>query len=223
VACWAETGEHADRIRSVNAESPRHVWCIDNGGLREIRQLGSNIDAGAVQQRCADITADDLATIVYTSGTTGPPKGCMLTHGNFRAEIHGALEALPEIFERENSSTLLFLPLAHVFARIIEVGAIRAGARPGHTSDIANLTALLQEFQPTFVLAVPRVFEKVYNAASQKAYADNRGKIFDRATQVAITYSQALDKRRGPGLLLKARHRLFDKLVFSKLRASLGG
>lgn len=223
VACWAETGEHADRIRSVDAESPRHVWCIDNGGLREVRQLGSDIDAGAVQQRCADITADDLATIVYTSGTTGPPKGCMLTHRNFRAEIGGALEALPELFEREHSSTLLFLPLAHVFARIIELGAIRAGARLGHTSDIANLTELLQEFQPTFILAVPRVFEKVYNAASQKAYADNRGQIFDRATQTAIAYSRALDSKRGPGLWLRVRHKIFDRLVFSKLRASLGG
>lgn len=223
VACWTETDEHAGRIRSMNADSLRQVWCIDHGGLEEIRQLAGDTGTEAVEQRCADIAADDLATIVYTSGTTGPPKGCMLTHRNFRAEIGGALDALPELFERDHSSTLLFLPLAHVFARIIELGAVRAGARLGHTSDIANLTDLFQEFQPTFILAVPRVFEKVYNAASQKAYADNRGTIFDRATQTAIAYSRALDTKRGPGLWLKARHRLFDKLVYSQLRAALGG
>jgi len=146
----------------------------------------------------------------------------MLTHANFRFEIAAAIELLPELFATEGASTLLFLPLAHVFARIIQVGAIRSGTTLGHTADIRNLVTHLGEFQPTFVLAVPRVFEKVFNTASTLAYANGRGKVFDRATQTAIAYSRALDEG-GPGMSLRSRHKVYDRLVYGKLRGALGG
>lgn len=222
-ACWVETAELSELIDTSAHHGLQHVWSIEDGDIDALIRGATTVSETDVQARGESIGGDDLATIVYTSGTTGPPKGCMITHRNLRTEIAGALDALPELFESEDSSTLLFLPLAHVFARIIQVGAIRAGSRLGHTSDIGNLTELFNEFKPSFVLAVPRVFEKVYTAASQKAYADNRGKIFDRATQAAIAYSRALDTKRGPGVMLRIRHRIYDKLVFGKLRDALGG
>jgi long-chain acyl-CoA synthetase len=146
----------------------------------------------------------------------------MLTHGNFMFELGVATQSLDRLFAGEGASTLLFLPLAHVFARIVQVGAIKMRVRLGHSADIKNLVEDLGVFQPTFILAVPRVFEKVFNTASQRAAADGRGRIFDSAVRVSISYSQACD-RSGPGPLLRARHALFDRLVFRKLRAALGG
>ena len=168
------------------------------------------------------MTPQSVATLIYTSGTTGRPKGCMLTHGNFMFELGVATGILDELFELDDASTLLFLPLAHVFARIIQIGSVQSRVRLGHSADIKNLVDDLAVFQPTFILAVPRVFEKVFNTASQRAVADGRGKIFDVAVNTAVAYSQAQD-RSGPGPLLRARHRLFDRLVYSKLRAALGG
>ncbi len=231
VAAVVESPHHRERVDSVRdaATSLQHVWCLDDGGLDAVRAQASQVDDAQLEQARATLTSDSLATLIYTSGTTGRPKGCRLTHGNFRAELGGALERLPELFGREGASTLLFLPLAHVFARIIQVGAIRSGARLGHTADVKDLVADLGEYQPTFVLAVPRVFEKVFNSASTKAYADGKGRIFDRAVATAIAYSKAQDAttRRGApkrvGPVLAARHALFDRLVYGKLRAALGG
>ena len=224
VAAVVETAQHLGRLEKARSESPdlHHVWTLDEGGLEQVVEAGAPVDDATLEQARATLAPDSLATLIYTSGTTGRPKGCCLTHGNFRAELGGALEQLPELFGRENASTLLFLPLAHVFARIIQVGAVRSGTRLGHTADVKDLVEHLGEFQPTFVLAVPRVFEKVFNSASTKAYADGRGAIFDRAVRTAIAYSRALDDGK-PGLALRARHRLFDRLVFGRLRAALGG
>jgi len=174
-----------------------------------------------VETRRRSLTSDSLATLIYTSGTTGRPKGCQLTHGNFLSEVRNIVRGLPELFN-EQGSTLLFLPLAHVFARAIEVGCVEAGVLMGHTPDVKNLLADLEVFRPTFVLSVPRVFEKIYNSAQAKATADGKGKIFDRAAAVAIAYSQALDQG-GAGVLLKIQHTVFDKLVYGKLRNALGG
>jgi long-chain acyl-CoA synthetase len=160
--------------------------------------------------------------LIYTSGTTGKPKGCMLTHGNFMFELGVAVDELHELFDAHNASTLLFLPLAHVFARIIQIGAVKSRAKLGHSADIKNLVADLGEFKPTFILAVPRVFEKVFNSASQRATADGRGRIFDRAADVAIAWSRASDGKRVP-VRLRAQHALFDRLVYGKLRQALGG
>ena len=143
-------------------------------------------------------TARSLATIIYTSGTTGRPKGCELTHGNFLDLAENATEKLSDVVRADGASTLLFLPLAHVFARFIEVLCVSAKARMGHSADIKTLLDDFAGFQPTFVLAVPRVFEKIYNSAEAKAAAEGKGKIFLRAATVAIAYSEALDSG-GPG------------------------
>jgi long-chain acyl-CoA synthetase len=183
---------------------------------------GAEVSEEQVEKRRTAVTPDSLATLIYTSGTTGRPKGCELTHGNFMFELGVAVDALRPLFSAERSSTLLFLPLAHVFARIIQVGVIKARARLGHSPDATQLLDDLAAFQPTFILAVPRVFEKVYNSASQKAQIEGRGRIFDAATSTAIAYSRALDGRR-IRLPLRLRHLLFDRLVYAKLRAALGG
>jgi long-chain acyl-CoA synthetase len=224
VAAIVETDVHRERLEEARSDvhGLSQVWCFDSGAVDDIATRGSTVSDAELESRRAALTSDTLATLIYTSGTTGRPKGCCLTHGNFRSELTAAIELLPELFDAEGASTLLFLPLAHVFARIVQVGAIRSGAKLGHTADIKDLTTHLGEFQPTFVLAVPRVFEKVFNSASTKAYADGRGKIFDRAAQTAIAYSKALDGG-GPGIVLRTRHRVFDSLVYGKLRHALGG
>ncbi|MGH3459633.1 AMP-dependent synthetase/ligase [Aeromicrobium sp.] len=228
VAAIVETDDHASRVAEARKEAPdlAHVWTFDpsvtSGGIASIADSGREVADEALDGRRKALGPDSIATLIYTSGTTGRPKGCQLTHGNFRAELAGAMERLPEVFGRDEASTLLFLPLAHVFARIIQVGAIRAGAKLGHTADIRDLVNHLGEFEPTFLLAVPRVFEKVFNTASNNAYADGRGKIFDRAVQTAISYSRAQDSGK-PRVALRARHALFDRLVYGKLREALGG
>lgn len=222
VAAIVESDAHLARVKEAQAPDLRDVWVLDGEAIDEIAARGAEVSDADVESRRAALTSDTLATLIYTSGTTGRPKGCELTHGNFRYELGAAIPELPELFEREGASTLLFLPLAHVFARIIQVGAIRSGAKLGHTADVKDLVTHLGSYQPTFVLAVPRVFEKVFNTASSKAYADGKGKIFDRAAQTAIAYSKALDGGK-PGLALRTRHALFDRLVFGRLRAALGG
>jgi long-chain acyl-CoA synthetase len=224
VAAIVENDGHLSKVDQARAEAPDldHVWTIDTGGLDDLRASGADVTDDDLELRRSALTSDTLATLIYTSGTTGRPKGCRLTHGSFRYELDAATDQLDGLFAPEDASTLLFLPLAHVFARVIQVGAIRSGAKLGHTADVKELVTHLGTFHPTFVLAVPRVFEKVFNSASGKAYADGKGKIFDRAVQTAIGYSRALDGGR-PGLALRARHALFDRLVYGKLRDALGG
>ncbi len=223
-AVVVETAEHMARVAAARRELSEldHVWSLDDRAIDVLVSLGADIDDAEVEKRRAGVTPSSAATLIYTSGTTGRPKGCVLTHGNFMFEIGVAVDELDNLFDAEEASTLLFLPLAHVFARIIQIGAIRARVRLGHSADVKNLLHDLEGFRPTFILAVPRVFEKVFNTASQKAAADGRGRIFDKAADTAIAYSRALDDGR-PGLALRARHAVFDKLVYAKLRAALGG
>ncbi|WP_193605483.1 AMP-dependent synthetase/ligase [Nocardioides dongkuii] len=223
-AIVAETPDHVSRVAEVRSdlEHLNHVWSITDNAIDVFRRLGADVSDEELEKRRTTATPLDLATLIYTSGTTGRPKGCMLTHGNFMFELGVAVDELERLFETEGASTLLFLPLAHVFARIIQIGSVRSRARLGHSADIKNLLADLQSFRPTFILAVPRVFEKVFNTASQKATADGRGKIFDRAAETAIAYSRGLDKGR-PSLAVRARHAVFSRLVYGKLRAALGG
>ncbi len=223
-ACVVESTGHADKVASVQdqAVEMRHTWTIDDGGMSALETLGAEVSDDDLEKRRAAITSDDLATLIYTSGTTGRPKGCMLTHGNFRFELGAALDELGELFDADEASTLLFLPLAHVFARIVQIGAIRRGAKLGHTADIKDLVSHLGQFKPTFILAVPRVFEKVYNSASLGAAADGKGKIFDAATETAIAYSTSLDTGK-TRITLRLKHKVFDRLVYTKLRGALGG
>ncbi|WP_396447193.1 AMP-dependent synthetase/ligase [Actinomadura sp.] len=222
-AVFAETAEHAARVAEVRDRLPAlaHVWEIDGGGIEEVVALGAETGDDVVEERRRSRTAADIATLVYTSGTTGRPKGCEITHGNLVSTARNAVQGAISEVVVEGSSTLLFLPLAHVFARMIEVATIEGGIVLGH-SDIPNLLPDLASFRPTFLLAVPRVFEKVYNGAEQKAAAEGKGKIFKAAAETAIAYSRALDAGR-PGLGLRARHKLFDVLVYGKLRAAVGG
>jgi long-chain acyl-CoA synthetase len=200
-----------------------HLWLMDPG-LGELTAGGTGVTEETLNERARAVGAADLATVIYTSGTTGRPKGCQLTHENLLADVRnafmGPLTAMHSVAE---PSTLLFLPLAHVFARIIEVGCLESGIVLGHCSDMNDLLPDLASFKTTFVLAVPRFFEKVYNGAEQRAIGEGKGKIFARAARTAVAYSEALDTASGPGLRLRAEHALFDRLVYGKMRAALGG
>jgi long-chain acyl-CoA synthetase len=224
VAAVVENAAHGAVVDSARDEAPalREVWQIEAGAVDELTVLGQQISDAELDKRRTAVTPGDLATLIYTSGTTGRPKGCKISHASFMDELGTATKVLPSLFRLDGASTLLFLPLAHVFARIIQVGCVMMRVKVGHTADVKNLVSDLGEFKPTFILSVPRVFEKVFNTASQTAHAAGKGKIFDAAAQTAIDYSQALDKG-GPGLGLKAKHALFDKLVYAKLRNVLGG
>lgn len=209
--------EVADRLPDCT-----RAWIFDDGALDTLVAAGAGISDEELERRRATLNPESLATIIYTSGTTGRPKGCMLTHGNFMFEVDNIVAGMPQLFTVQGASTLLFLPLAHVFGRIIQLGCIHSGTRLGHAPDVKNLLGDLQSFQPTFLLAVPRVFEKVFNSAQQKATAEGKGNIFNTAAQTAIDYSKSLDTG-GPGLGLKIKHKLFDRLVYGKLRAAMGG
>jgi len=224
VACFVETPAHQETVAQVRDRVPglREVWQIDAGALAELVTGGAAVDDAEVTRRRRLPRADDVATIIYTSGTTGRPKGCVLTHRNLYSDIANAVPGLTALFH-EGASTLLFLPLAHSFARLIQLGVVHARVRMGHLPDVKDLVATLGEFKPTFVLSVPRVFEKVYNTAKQRAHADGKGRIFDAADRTAVAYSEALDRPGGPGLGLRVRHGILDRLVYGRLRAALGG
>lgn len=209
--------EVADRLPDCT-----RAWIFDDGALDTLAAAGAGISDEELEKRRATLNPESLATIIYTSGTTGRPKGCMLTHGNFMFEVSNIVAGMPQLFSVQGASTLLFLPLAHVFGRIIQLGCIHSGTRLGHAPDVKNLLGDLQSFQPTFLLAVPRVFEKVFNSAQQKATAEGKGNIFNTAAQTAIDYSKSLDTG-GPGLGLKLKHKVFDRLVYGKLRTAMGG
>ncbi|GAB6984768.1 AMP-dependent synthetase/ligase [Nocardioides pyridinolyticus] len=223
-AVVAEGPDHLARISEVRSglEDLNHVWSIGGNAVGTLTSLGADISDEELEKRRTSATPLDLATLIYTSGTTGRPKGCMLTHGNFMFELGVAVDELERLFQEEDGSTLLFLPLAHVFARIIQIGCVKSRTRMGHTADIKQLLPDLAEFRPTFILAVPRVFEKVFNTASQRATADGRGKIFDAAAETAIAHSRGLERGKVP-LPVRAKHAVFDRLVYGKLRSALGG
>ncbi|MGY1773370.1 AMP-dependent synthetase/ligase [Blastococcus sp. SYSU D00813] len=222
-AMIVEKGEHAAAVDSVRDQAPDlgPVYVIEDDALGTLTAAGAEVPDSELDARRATLNADSLATLIYTSGTTGRPKGCELTHRNFLFEVGNGMSLLGR-FMNVQGSLLLFIPLAHVLARVLQVGAIKTRTVIGHTPDVKNLVEDLGAFKPTFVLAVPRVFEKVFNQAKAKAEGDGKGKIFDRAAQVAIDWSRAQDTG-GPGLALRAQHALFDKLVYGKLRAALGG
>jgi len=228
-ACFAETAGFGDMIGSLRDRLPElsQIWSIEPGAgasLDSLRAAGAGVGDAVIAERTATATASDLATVIYTSGTTGRPKGCELTHANLLADVRNAFYGpLAKVTEVGDASTLLFLPLAHVFARIIQVGCLEGGVVLGHCGDLTALLPALASFRPTFILAVPRVFEKVYNSAEQKAVSERKGAIFGRAARVAIAYSRALDEPGRTSFGLRAQHMLFDRLAYGKLRAALGG
>ena len=218
-----ETPDHFARFDEIRADVPavRNVWQIDLGDLDKLVEAGTGVADEEIERRRKLAKGSDLATLIYTSGTTGKPKGCIITHSNFVELSRNAQARIPEVVNPD-SSTLLFITLAHIFARFISVLAVHGGVKVGHQADTKQLVPSMGSFKPTFLLAVPRVFEKVYNSSEQKAEAGGKGKIFRKAADVAIAHSKAVDAGHVP-LGLKLQFALFDRLVLSKIRAALGG
>ncbi len=224
VAVVVENAEHAALVDEVrDALGGLQMWQIDGdpGAVDALGALGERVPEAAVLDRRRAVRADDLATLIYTSGTTGRPKGCALTHRNMQSEVRSVAAVFPQLLTA-GGSVLLFLPLAHVFGKAIQCGATYTGTVIGHTADVSDLVGDLRVFRPTFLLAAPRVFEKVFNAARQRAHDEGKGKIFDAAADTAIAWSRARDTG-GPDVLLRLKHSLFDRLVYAKLRAAVGG
>ena len=222
VAIIVETPALAELVQPVLPATCKHVWNITYNALATLTHEGKDVSDDEITKRREQLKPETLATLIYTSGTTGKPKGVQLTHGNFLSECGNVVNGASDLFLKPGGSTLLFLPVAHVFGRMVQIGSITAGLHLAHCSDLTKLPTDLASFKPTFVLAVPRIFEKVYNGAEAKAQAAGKGKIFHKAAEVAIAYSKALDtKKISP--LLKLQHGLFDKLVYVKIRTGLGG
>jgi long-chain acyl-CoA synthetase len=223
VAIIVETPALRDLVQTVIPSHTRQVWTMTDDVLSILREAGKNIGDDEIERRRNAVTPASLATLIYTSGTTGKPKGVQLTHANFLSETGNVAQGASELFLKPGGSTLLFLPVAHVFGRMVQIGAIASGLHLAHCSDpVTRLPMDLASFKPTFVLAVPRIFEKIYNGAEARAEAAGKGKIFKKAADVAIAYSEGLDKK-GMSPVLKFKHAIFDKLVYSKIRAGMGG
>lgn len=224
VMLFVESQDHLDRFEQIKAATPlvRSVYSFADDSLDKLVELGREVSSDTIEMRRKSAKLSDLSTLIYTSGTTGKPKGCELTHRGFVELCKNATLEMPEVVY-PGANMLLFIPLAHVFARFIEVLCVYAGVRVGHQPDAKNIAPAMVSFKPTFLLAVPRVFEKVYNSAEQKAEAAGKGNIFRKAAYTAIAYSKALDTAKGPSIGLTIQHKLFDVLVYKKLRAAMGG
>ena len=225
IAVIVETADHFARFDEVHPDLPaiRNVWQIDLGDLDKLVASGADVPDEEIERRRTLAVGSDIATLIYTSGSTGRPKGCVLTHSNFVELSRNSAVALKEVVLAENASTLLFITTAHIFARFISVLAVHGGVRVGHQPDTKQLLPSLGSFKPTFLLAVPRVFEKVYNVSEQKAEAGGKGKIFRSAADTAVAHSTAKESGAKIPLGLKLKFALFDRLVYGKLRAAMGG
>lgn len=225
VGCIVESRDHSDRLDEVRADLPlvRNVWAMHLGDLDKLVSAGAAVEDAEIDRRRSLANGDDIATLIYTSGSTGRPKGCVLTHSNFVELARNSAKSLSEVVETPGASTLLFITTAHVFARFISILDVHAGVKTGHQPDTKQLLPSLGSFQPTFLLAVPRVFEKVYNSAEQKAEAGGKGKIFRAAAAAAIEHSKLEQAGSKIPLGLKIKFAVFDRLVYSKLRAAMGG
>ena len=224
-AAIVESSEHGQRLDEVRSDLPlvREVWAMHAGDLDSLVARGADVEDAEIARRRAIANSSDIATLIYTSGSTGRPKGCVLTHGNFVELARNSAKALHEVVETPGASTLLFITTAHVFARFISLLNVHAGVKTGHQPDTKQLLPALGSFKPTFLLAVPRVFEKVYNSAEQKAEAGGKGKIFRAAAAAAVEHSERQQQGKSIPLLLKVKFALFDRLVYSKLREAMGG
>ena len=213
------------------AELPVQIWKLTGGHgpdtLTALAAAGESVPDDELESVRSSRSLSDTASLVYTSGTTGRPKGCSISHGNFALFAVNVIELLPEMLKRPGARTLMFLPLAHVLARAVQVGCLAAGVTVGHSSSAAALVDDMRTFRPTFILAVPRVFEKIYAGAEEKAAAAGKGRLFNTAAATAIAYSEALDSAArggtGPSLALRLRHAAFDRLLYPKVRAAFGG
>ncbi|MEV6739519.1 AMP-dependent synthetase/ligase [Streptomyces sp. NPDC051104] len=235
VAAMVEHEDHAMTVATVIDRLPqlRRLWQLDAGAVQELYDAGAHIEDEVVHRHRQAVTPETVATVIYTSGTTGRPKGCVLSHGNFMFEADTVIERWEPVFHTkrgDEAATLLFLPLAHVFGRMVEVAAIRGRVKFGHQPQL-NAAALLPDlaaFRPTFFLAVPYIFEKVFNAARRKAEKEGRSGPFEKAVEVAVKYADATEAKAwgtgpGPSAGLRMQHQFFDKVVYAKIRAAMGG
>lgn len=218
-------GEGGRPALSDSSSKLRRILEINSSALHTLKFEGRPVDDSEVEARIAATATDDLASLVYTSGTTGRPKGCELTHRNWISQIRALLTHPIGAIAVPGTRVLTFLPLAHVLARAVSLAVVIGGCTQAHWSDTSMLTAQFQRFRPNLILGVPRVFEKVRNAASAKAMDNGpmAAVAFQRAEKTAIEYSQALDTEEGPSRMLKARHSLYNKIVYSKIREVMGG
>ncbi|MFJ9729022.1 AMP-dependent synthetase/ligase [Streptomyces sp. NPDC101209] len=234
VALVTETAGQAAALGPELSRLPdlRHLWIVEKGHLERVAELGQPVPDQEVAVRRGMLVPDTLATVIYTSGTTGRPKGCVLTHGNFLSEVDNAIELLDPIFKSKSAdpSTLLFLPMSHVFGRMVAIACVRARVRLGHAPSLQadDLLNDLGAFRPTFLLCIPYMLEKVYNNARAKAEAGGRAGVFDRAAKVAVRYGEALEARAaatgpGPSASLKASRAFYDPLVYRRIRNAMGG
>jgi long-chain acyl-CoA synthetase len=225
VALIVESSEHFARVDEVRGDLPliRDVWQLHLGAIDTLSAQGASIEDAEITRRRTLAVGSDIATLIYTSGSTGRPKGCVLTHSNFVELARNSAKALDAVVQTPGASTLLFITTAHVFARFISILDIHAGVRTGHQPDTRQLLPALGSFQPTFLLAVPRVFEKVYNSAEQKAEAGGKGKIFRAAAEVAVEHSRLVEEGKKIPVGMRLKFALFDKLVYGKLRTAMGG
>ncbi|MCK2021347.1 MULTISPECIES: AMP-dependent synthetase/ligase [Microbacterium] len=225
IALIVESPEHFARVDEVRGDLPliREVWQLHLGAIDTLTAQGASVEDAEIERRRSLAVGSDIATLIYTSGSTGRPKGCVLTHSNFVELSRNSAKALDEVVQVPGASTLLFITTAHVFARFISILDIHAGVRTGHQPDTRQLLPALGSFKPTFLLAVPRVFEKVYNSAEQKAEAGGKGKIFRAAADVAIEHSKLVEEGKKIPFGTKLKFALFNKLVYSKLREAMGG
>ena len=223
--CIVESADHAARLDEVRADLPlvKDVWAMHLGAIATLTEQGKDIPDDEITRRRQIAVGSDIATLIYTSGSTGRPKGCVLTHSNFVELTRNSAKALSDVVHMPGASTLLFITTAHIFARFISVLDIHAGVKTGHQPDTKQLLPALGSFKPTFLLAVPRVFEKVYNSAEQKAEAGGKGKIFRAAAHTAIEHSQLLQDGKKVPFMTNLKFKLFDRLVYSKLREAMGG
>ncbi len=221
-AIIVETPLLQELVSPVLTPNCSKIWTITENALSSLIEDGKMVSDDEINHRRSSLFPDTLATLIYTSGTTGKPKGVSLTHGNFLAECGNVVNGANDLFLKPGGSTLLFLPVAHVFGRMVQIGAINAGLHLAHCGDISRLPLDLHSFKPTFVLAVPRIFEKIYNGAEAKADAAGKGKIFRKAALVAEQFSQGLDTKK-ISIGLRLQHAVFDKLVYSKIREAMGG
>jgi long-chain acyl-CoA synthetase len=234
-AAIVEHEDHAMTIATVIDRLPqlRELFQLDAGAVQELYDAGAHLDDEVVHRHRQAVTPDSVATIIYTSGTTGRPKGCVISHGNFMVEADTVIQRWEPVFHSkkgDQASTLLFLPLAHVYGRMVEVAGIRGKVKFGHQPQLSASALLpdLAAFKPTFFLAVPYIFEKVFNASRRKAEREGKSGPFEKAVEVAVKYADAMEAKAwgigpGPSAGLRMQHQLFDKLVYSKLRAAMGG